>query len=191
MAALAYASQLLIPLLVPIVILVSETSKKRPFQRYHAIHAIAVALVIWGVELALMVMASVATATIILALCLCFIVPAMIVLWLLPLYYALLAYNGKRIRIPGITQFLQLWLIQVIALSDHAYGYPALVGGNQRIAQAPQIEVIHCQVDGCLSLPNGRGKNLIDSAAVGGGGWIVRVSEINRDSFGWSRGGGF
>ena len=107
MAALAYASQLLIPLLVPIVILISETSKKRSFQRYHAIQAIAVAVVIWGLLLALTVMASVSIVTIILALCLCFIVPAMIVLWLLPLYYAILAYNGKRFSIPGITQFLR------------------------------------------------------------------------------------
>ncbi len=35
-----------------------------------------------------------------------------IALWLLPLYYAMLAYNGKRFRIRGLTQFLedQRWL---------------------------------------------------------------------------------
>ena len=45
MAALAYASQLIFPigLMLPIIILVSETSKQRPFQRYHAIQSLAVA----------------------------------------------------------------------------------------------------------------------------------------------------
>ncbi len=107
MAALAYATQLLIPFIVPIIILISETSKRRPFQRYHAIQSIAVAVVIYGLELALVMAASVSVASVILWLCLCFLIPAMIVLWLLPLYYAILAYNGKRFRIPGLTQFLQ------------------------------------------------------------------------------------
>ena len=107
MAALAYATQLILPFIVPIIILISETSKRRPFQRYHAIQSIAVAVVIYGLELALVMSASVAVASFILWLCLCFLIPAMIVLWLLPLYYAILAYNGKRFRIPGLTQFLQ------------------------------------------------------------------------------------
>lgn len=107
MAALAYATQLLLPFIVPIIILISETSKRRPFQRYHAIQSIGVAVVIYGLELALVMAASVSAATIILWLCLCFILPAMIALWLLPLYYAILAYNGKRFRVPGLTQFLQ------------------------------------------------------------------------------------
>lgn len=112
MAALAYASQLLVPLLLPIVILISETSKKRAFQRYHAVQSIAVGVVVWSLEMALLVMAGVAAGTFILALCLCFLFPAMIALWLLPLYYAMLAYNGKRFRIRGLTQFLedQRWL---------------------------------------------------------------------------------
>ena len=107
MAALAYATQLIVPFIVPIIILISETSKRRPFQRYHAIQSIAVAVVIYGLELALVMAASVSLASFFLWLCLCFLIPAMIVLWLLPLYYAILAYNGKRFRVPGLTQFLQ------------------------------------------------------------------------------------
>lgn len=109
MAALAYASQLVNPigLVLPIIILVSETSKQRPFQRYHAVQSLAVSAVIGLLQLGLTVLASAAGATVIGILCLCFIVPAMIMLWLLPLYYALIAYNGKRFRIPGLTQFLQ------------------------------------------------------------------------------------
>jgi uncharacterized membrane protein len=109
MAALAYASQLINPigLVLPIIILVSETSKQRPFQRYHAIQSLAVSAVLGLLQLGLTVLASAAGATVIGILCLCFIVPAMIMLWLLPLYYALVAYNGKRFKIPGLTQFLQ------------------------------------------------------------------------------------
>ncbi len=109
MAALAYASQLINPigLVLPIIILVSETSKQRPFQRYHAIQSLAVSVVLGLVQMGLTVLASAAGATVIGILCLCFIVPAMIMLWLLPLYYALVAYNGKRFKIPGLTQFLQ------------------------------------------------------------------------------------
>lgn len=109
MAALAYASQLINPigLVLPIIILVSETSKQRPFQRYHAIQSLAVSAVLGLVQMGLTVLASAAGATVIGILCLCFIVPAMIMLWLLPLYYALVAYNGKRFKIPGLTQFLQ------------------------------------------------------------------------------------
>lgn len=112
MAALAYATQLLVPLVVPIIILLSETSKRRPFQRYHAIQSMAVAVVITGLELALFMAFTMSVASIILWLCLCFIFPAMIALWLVPLYYAILAYNGKRFRVPGLTQFLedQRWL---------------------------------------------------------------------------------
>lgn len=109
MAALAYASQLINPigLILPIIILVSETSKQRPFQRYHAIQSLGVSAVIGLLELGLSVLASAAGVSVIGLLCLCFIFPAMIMLWLLPLYYAIVAYNGKRFKIPGLTQFLQ------------------------------------------------------------------------------------
>ena len=109
MAALVYASQLINPigLILPIIILVSETSKQRPFQRYHAIQSLGVSAVIGLLEMGLTVLASAAGLSVIGLLCLCFIFPAMIMLWLLPLYYAIVAYNGKRFKIPGLTQFLQ------------------------------------------------------------------------------------
>lgn len=112
LAAISYASQLVIPLIVPIILLVSETSKKRPFQRYHAMQSLALSIALWVAEAALGVFATIAAATIIGVLCLCVIVPLMIVLWLLPLYYAVLAYGGQRFTIPGLTQFLkdQGWL---------------------------------------------------------------------------------
>lgn len=107
MAALAYGSQVLLPLLFPAIILLSEASKRRPFQRFHAVQALALGVVITALELVLAVLSGIAASTFILLLCLCLIIPAMVVLWLLPLYYAILAYNGKRFRIPGLTQFLE------------------------------------------------------------------------------------
>ncbi|MCS6844360.1 MAG: DUF4870 domain-containing protein [Caldilineales bacterium] len=112
LAALAYGAQLIVPVLPPLILLIAEASKRRPFQRYHAVQSLALGIVVWGLGIGLGTLAAIAAASVIGLLCLCFIVPAMIVLWLLPLYYALLAYSGKRFRIPGLTQFLkdQRWL---------------------------------------------------------------------------------
>ena len=112
MAALAYISQLILPLgfILPVIILISETSKHRPFQRYHAVQSLALGVIIW--TLGLIYMLSWITVGWIAMLCLCLLLPLSIALWLLPLYYAMLAYNGKRFRIIGLTQFLadQRWL---------------------------------------------------------------------------------
>lgn len=112
MAALAYASQLIFPLgfILPVILLVSEASKKRPFQRYHAVQSLALGAIIW--TLTVIYVMSWVTVGWIAILCLCLLLPVGIALWLLPLYYAMLAYNGKRFRIIGLTQFLedQRWL---------------------------------------------------------------------------------
>jgi uncharacterized membrane protein len=114
LAAIAYGSQLIFPLgfVVPVILLISETSKQRAFQHYHAVQSLALGIVVWLLLGGLSIMATIAGASIVGILCLCFIGPAMILIWLLPLYYALLALNGKRFRIPGLTQFLedQRWL---------------------------------------------------------------------------------
>lgn len=112
MAALAYISQLILPLgfILPVIILISEASKQRPFQRYHAVQSLALGTILW--TLGLIYMLSWVTVGWIAMLCLCLLLPLSIALWLLPLYYAMLAYNGKRFRIIGLTQFLedQRWL---------------------------------------------------------------------------------
>lgn len=112
MAALAYISQLILPLgfILPVIILISEASKQRPFQRYHAVQSLALGTILW--TLGLIYMLSWVTVGWIAMLCLCLLLPLSIALWLLPLYYAMLAYKGKRFRIIGLTQFLedQRWL---------------------------------------------------------------------------------
>ena len=112
MAALTYASHLIFPLglVLPIIVLISEASKKRPFQRYHAVQALALSAILSTVSFIYAM--SWITVGWIAILCLCLVAPLFIALWLLPLYYAMLAYNGKRFRIRGLTQFLedQRWL---------------------------------------------------------------------------------
>ncbi|MEA3334529.1 MAG: DUF4870 domain-containing protein [Chloroflexota bacterium] len=115
MAALSYTAQLLpvFGLLLPIIILISETSNKRPFQRYHAVQSLVLSLILWGLQSIMwIIVIPILTASIICLPFLCVLLPVMIFLWLLPLYYAILAYEGKKFSIPGLTQFLedQGWL---------------------------------------------------------------------------------
>jgi len=93
MAALSYPIGI-----VAIVILLVEDMKSRPFQKYHAVQALAVNVV-------LIVLSVVLGWTVILAC-----VP--LLLWLVTFYWAYLAYQGQYFDIPGLTPFLksQGWL---------------------------------------------------------------------------------
>jgi uncharacterized membrane protein len=93
MAALAYPIGI-----VAIVILLVEDMKKRPFQKYHAVQALAVNVI-------LIVLSIVLGWTVILAC-----VP--LLLWLVTLYWAYKAYQAEYFEIPGLTNFLrgQGWL---------------------------------------------------------------------------------
>jgi len=102
MAALSYP----IPL-VAIIILVAEDMKARPFQRYHAVQALVANAVVWVAILVL--------GTILGALS-CFLSGicgfGALLLWLVTLYWAYEAYQGKYFEIPYLTQFArgQGWL---------------------------------------------------------------------------------
>lgn len=88
MSALAYPIGL-----VAIIILLVEDMKKRPFQKYHAVQALAVNVVI-------VVLSIVLGWTVILAC-----VP--LLLWLATLYWAFKAYQGEYFEIPALTNFLK------------------------------------------------------------------------------------
>lgn len=93
LAALSY------PLgIVAIIILLVEDMRNRPFQKYHAVQALAVNLI-------LVVLAVITSWTLVLAC-----VPCLI--WFVTLYWAYEAYQGKYITIPVLTDFLkgQGWL---------------------------------------------------------------------------------
>ena len=116
-ALLSYATQILIPVIMPVIVLLSESSKKRPFQRYHAVQSLAFTVVFWG----LFVLAGIGTAIVqvvpiigfLIGLMMACIMPlAWFVQAVLLVYYGFKAYGGHRFAIPGLTSFLrdQNWL---------------------------------------------------------------------------------
>ena len=85
MAALSYPIGI-----VAIIILLVEDMKKRPFQKYHAVQALAVNVIV-------LVLSSLLFWTI----CVPFLL-------LIPLiYWAFRAYKGEYFEIPGLTGFLK------------------------------------------------------------------------------------
>jgi uncharacterized membrane protein len=90
-ALLAYA---LSPL-VPIIILLMEDKKNRPFIRAHNAQALA-----WGIV-------NVVGGTILSTLLFfCFGLPSLLI-WGLGVYWGIQAYNGKMVEIPVITNFVK------------------------------------------------------------------------------------
>jgi len=102
MAALSYP----IPL-IALVILLVEGMKERPFQKYHAVQALAVNVVLW---VAIVVLGCILGALSFFVGGLCGLLP--ILAWFVTLYWAYEAYLGKYFEIPKITEFLkgQGWL---------------------------------------------------------------------------------
>src|SRR5512143_1314166 len=78
--------------IIALIMLFVEGKKDRPFIRYHAVQALALNVVLWVVIL-------IFSITVILALC----DP---VLWLLMIWPAVLAYQGKYFEVPVLTKFL-------------------------------------------------------------------------------------
>jgi uncharacterized membrane protein len=97
MAAISYP----IPL-VAIVILLAEELKDRPFQKYHAVQALAANAVLW-VVIVLVGCILGALSAILGGVC----GTAVLLLWFITLYWAYEAYQGKYSEIPALTQFLK------------------------------------------------------------------------------------
>jgi uncharacterized membrane protein len=102
MAALSYP----IPL-VAIIIILAEDMKNRPFQKFHAVQAIAANIVLWVL---IVVLGCVLGAITFFIGGLCGM--ASILLWFVTLYWAYEAYQGKYFDIPWLTEFCkgQNWL---------------------------------------------------------------------------------
>jgi uncharacterized membrane protein len=116
-ALLSYATQIVIPLIMPVIVLLSESSKKRPFQRYHAVQSLALSLLFMAIAAAaaigtgvIQVIPLVGQLVALLMLCLAPIAWFMGVIAFL--YYGYQAFQGKRFSIPGLTSMLrdQGWL---------------------------------------------------------------------------------
>ena len=83
---------------IALIMLFMEEKKNRPFIKFHAVQALALNVVLWVVVI-------IASITVIQANC----DP---VLWLLMLWPAILAYQGKYFEVPLLTKFLrgQHWI---------------------------------------------------------------------------------
>ena len=81
-----------IPVIVPIIILLMENKKNRPFLKAHAMQALIWGLV-WG-------MGGSITSAFFIGLC---ILP---VGWIISIYWGIQAYQGKYVTIPVITNFV-------------------------------------------------------------------------------------
>ena len=111
-ALLCYVTQVLIPLVMPILVLLSASSKKRPFQRFHAIQSLALSLtfILLGLMMAIgsTIMAFVPIIGILVVSVVFCLTPLLVLMAFLALvYYGYQAYQGKRFAIPGLTSFLQ------------------------------------------------------------------------------------
>lgn len=111
-ALLTYASQVFLPFIMPILVLLSESSKVRPFQRFHAVQSLALTILV----VATGILVSISTAVIqiipvlgtIVAIAVFCLTPIAYLMYLVALfYYGYQAYQGKRFAIPGLTSFLR------------------------------------------------------------------------------------
>jgi uncharacterized membrane protein len=111
-ALLSYATQILIPFVMPALVLFSESSKTRPFQRFHAVQSLALSAVL--VLLAVFIGIGTAVVSIVpvigwlVAAVVACLSPIMVLMaWFALVYYGYQAYQGKRFVIPGLSSFLK------------------------------------------------------------------------------------
>ena len=116
-ALLSYISQVFVPIIMPIIVLLSESSKRRPFQRYHAVQALALTLAFMVVGVVAMVGIMIVQIVPIIGMLvglavLCMTPVAFVMYFIGMVYYGYQSYQGKRFAIPGLTSFLrdQGWL---------------------------------------------------------------------------------
>jgi uncharacterized membrane protein len=111
-ALLCYVTQMLIPLVMPILVLLSASSKKRPFQRFHATQSLALSItfILFGLLMSagstiLAFVPVIGWLVVMVVFCLGPLLALMAFLALA--YYGYQAYQGKRFAVPGLTSLLQ------------------------------------------------------------------------------------
>jgi uncharacterized membrane protein len=116
-ALLSYVTQVFIPVIMPIIVLLSDSSKNRPFQRYHAVQSLALTLLFLLIGVAaslgaLIIQIIPVIGQLVALLLFCLSPIAYIMAVIAMFYYGYQGYQGKRFAIPGLTAFLrdQGWL---------------------------------------------------------------------------------
>lgn len=112
-AALCY----FVPGLMSLLVMFSESSKKRPFQHYHAVQSLGLSAALVAITVAYSVISAIVWAVPIIgwlvgAVLFCLAPIAFMMAVIAYFYYGYQAYLGKRFAIPGLTGYLrdQGWL---------------------------------------------------------------------------------
>ena len=99
MALLAYV----VGIIIPIVILLSESGKQRPFQRYHAVHALVLSGGLLIITIAFSCTFGVVFELLTAGLGTCCLLPAILLPYVLSIIYGVQAYQGNYVEIPVVT----------------------------------------------------------------------------------------
>jgi uncharacterized membrane protein len=95
---------------IAIIMLLVEGKKDRPFIKYHAVQALACNVAVWAVEIILAILSAIlAAVTFGIGGLISCIAP---IVWLILIWPAILAYQGKYFEVPVVTKFLrsQHWI---------------------------------------------------------------------------------
>jgi uncharacterized membrane protein len=89
----------IITLIIPLIILLSEDKKSRPFMKFHAVQSLGLSVAMW-------VLMILGTVTIGITSCLGLAV------WIYGIYIGIKAYGGETVEVPWLTNFMrgQNWL---------------------------------------------------------------------------------
>ena len=96
--------------IIALIMLFVEGKKDRPFIKFHAVQALALNVGIWVVEILLAILSAIlAAVTFGIGGLISCIAP---IVWLLLIWPAVLAYQGKYFEVPVVTKFLrdQHWI---------------------------------------------------------------------------------
>ena len=96
-----------VSLIVPLVILLSESGKRRGFQRYHAVHSLALSVILFVITLVLACTIGLVLELVTAGLGTCCLAPLALVPYALSIYYGVQAYQGQYVVIPVVTDFVK------------------------------------------------------------------------------------
>jgi uncharacterized membrane protein len=105
LAGFSYVSQILMPAVLPVILLLSRDTRESGFMRYHAIHSLAllvVAIIYYLGATLVYALAAMVSACLLCVLWALFLAPLGVLG-----YYGWFAYRGERREIPWLTQFLR------------------------------------------------------------------------------------
>ncbi len=91
--------------IIALIMLFVEEKKKRPFIKFHAVQALALNVAVWIVEIVLRILSgALARVTFGIGAVIGCVAP---LVWLLLIWPAILAYQGKYFEVPIVTKFLR------------------------------------------------------------------------------------